>query len=294
MNVNQNAPGANPGKSLFRKQKPARIAGGISLALLTLVWLAGPTTAAERSLILQSTTSTANSGLYDHLLPLFRQQAGITVHVVAVGTGQAVRNAMSGDGDVLLVHAKSTEEQFVADGYGVERFDVMYNDFVFVGPPADPADLAVADNAVDALSRIATSGALFTSRGDDSGTHKKELSLWRLAGINPSTASGTWYRETGSGMGATLNVAVGMGAYTMADRATWISFANKGEFRILFEDDSALFNQYGIILVNPARHSHVKAEAGQIFIDWITGIQGQQAIAAYELGGRQLFFPNAR
>ena len=245
------------------------------------------------SFILQSTTSTANSGLYDYLLPKFKEKTGITVNVVAVGTGQAIKNAMNGDGDVLLVHAKSAEQKFVNEGYGVERFDVMYNDFIFVGPPADPAGVKQTRSAVDALKRIANSKALFASRGDNSGTHKKEVKLWQAADINPQKGSGKWYRETGSGMGATLNAAVGMGAYAMTDRGTWISFKNKGDYQIVLEGDQGLFNQYGIILVNPKKHSHVKARAGQAFIDWILGREGQAAIADYKLGGQQLFFPNA-
>ena len=245
------------------------------------------------SFILQSTTSTANSGLYDYLLPKFKEKTGITVNVVAVGTGQAIKNAMNGDGDVLLVHAKSAEQKFVNEGYGVERFDVMYNDFIFVGPPADPAGVKQTRSAVDALKRIANSKALFASRGDNSGTHKKEVKLWQAADIDPQKGSGKWYRETGSGMGATLNAAVGMGAYAMTDRGTWISFKNKGDYQIVLEGDQGLFNQYGIILVNPKKHSHVKARAGQAFIDWILGREGQAAIADYKLGGQQLFFPNA-
>ncbi len=265
-----------------------------SLTLLGGALFATGVAAAGESIILQSTTSTANSGLYDYLLPKFTDETGIKVHVVAVGTGQAIKNARNGDGDVLLVHAKGAEEKFVEEGYGVERFDVMYNDFVFVGPPADPAGIAGTDDAVTALQAIAADKALFASRGDDSGTHKKEKSLWKEAGIDPSEASGTWYRETGSGMGATLNAAVGMGAYTMTDRGTWISFKNKGDYDIVVEGDPALFNQYGVILVNPDRHPNVKAEAGQAFIDWILGDDGQAAIAAYKLNGQQLFFPNAR
>ena len=210
-----------------------------------------------------------------------------------LGTGQAIKNAIRGDGDVLLVHAKSTEEKFVADGWGVARFDLMYNDFIFVGPDNDPAGLLDAASAVDALIRISSDGALFASRGDDSGTHKKERRLWASAGIDPTTSSGDWYRETGSGMGATLNVAVGMNAYAMTDRATWISFGNKLGFKIVFDSDQKLFNQYGIILVNPSRHSHVNAKDGQIFINWMLGKKGQTAIANYTLDGQQLFFPNA-
>ena len=257
------------------------------------VLLAGPSWAADKAIILQSTTSTANSGLYDFILPKFTAQAGIKVHVVAVGTGQAIKNARNGDGDVLLVHAKSAEERFVADGYGVERFDVMYNDFILVGPPADPAGIGGMKNAGSALKKIAATRSIFASRGDNSGTHKKEMTLWKDAGIDPTQASGTWYRETGSGMGATLNVAVGMGAYALTDRGTWISFKNKSDFRVAVEGDKNLFNQYGVILVNPQKHANVKAAEGQAFIDWILGQEGQSLIARYQLGGQQLFFPNA-
>lgn len=250
--------------------------------------------AAQQSIILQSTTSTANSGLYDHLLPLFTEKTGIRVDVVAVGTGQAIKNAANGDGDVLLVHAKSAEEKFVNDGYGVKRFDVMYNDFIIVGPRTDPAKVGGMTDASAALEKIAKSRALFASRGDNSGTHKKEKLLWKATGIHPGGASGTWYRETGSGMGATLNVAVGMDAYTLTDRGTWISFRNKGGLDILVEGDDALFNQYGIILVNPDKHPRVKAAQGQAFIEWILNEPGQRAIADYELDGQQLFFPNAK
>ncbi len=247
----------------------------------------------EKAIILQSTTSTANSGLYDHILPLFTEKTGITVHVVAVGTGQAIKNARNGDGDVLLVHAKPAEQKFVADGFGVKRFDVMYNDFIVVGPQADPAKVSGSHDGPGALRKIAEAKANFASRGDNSGTHKKELRLWKAAGIDPAADSGTWYRETGSGMGATLNVAVGMGAYAIADRGTWISFKNKGGLAIHVEGDDQLFNQYGVILVNPEVHANVKAEWGQAFIDWIVSDEGQKAIADYELGGEQLFFPNA-
>jgi tungstate transport system substrate-binding protein len=266
----------------------------LPLALLIGALTAPGAHAQDRSIILQSTTSTANSGLYDHILPIFKRETGITVNVVAVGTGQAIKNAQNGDGDVLLVHAKTAEEKFVADGYGVERFDVMYNDFIFVGPPADPAGIAGMKDATAALEKIAASGSIFASRGDNSGTHKKELALWKDAGVDPAGASGRWYRETGSGMGATLNTAVGMSAYTMTDRGTWISFRNKGDFEILVEGDAGLFNQYGVILVNPDKHARVKVAEGQAFIDWILGEEGQAAIAGYRLDGQQLFFPNAR
>ena len=250
--------------------------------------------AAEDSIIVQSTTSTANSGLYDHLLPLFKQDSGITVHVVAVGTGQAIKNAKNCDGDVLLVHAKSAEEKFVAEGFGLQRHDVMYNDFIFVGPSADPAGLSASRTAVDALTRIAGSEAKFASRGDNSGTHKKEMALWKKSGIDPLQASGSWYLETGSGMGATLNAAVGISAYAMTDRATWISFKNKQNFDIRMQGDDALFNQYGIIMVNPSTCKHVKRVAAQTFIDWVISPRGQTAINAYQLDGQQLFFANAK
>ncbi|MGR3697185.1 MAG: extracellular solute-binding protein, partial [Roseovarius sp.] len=213
--------------------------------------------------------------------------------VVAVGTGQAIKNAENGDGDVLFVHAKAAEEKFVAEGHGLQRSDVMYNDFILVGPPNDPAGIAGTTDIVAALTKIAEAGATFASRGDDSGTHKAELKLWKEAGIDAAAASGDWYRETGSGMGATLNTGTAMGAYVLTDRATWISFGNKGEYQIAVEGDTRLFNQYGIILVNPAKHENVKAEAGQAFIDWVLSAEGQQAIADYKIDGQQLFFPNA-
>ncbi|MEM8974965.1 MAG: substrate-binding domain-containing protein [Pseudomonadota bacterium] len=261
---------------------------------LTAVTAAPSTHAKDRSIILQSTTSTANSGLYKFILPKFKAKTGITVRVVAVGTGQALRNGRAGDGDVLLVHAKSAEEKFVAAGYGVRRFDVMYNDFVIVGPAKDPANVRGTKSASAAFAKIAKTKALFASRGDNSGTHKKERQLWTVANIDPSPSSGKWYRETGSGMGVTLNIAVGMGAYTMTDRGTWISFKNKQNFEVLLEGDKALFNQYGIILISPERHKNVNARDGQAFIDWILSGEGQSAIASYKLGGKQLFFPNAK
>ena len=264
------------------------------LALLSSVLIAGPSAAEDKSILLQSTTSTANSGLYDAILPMFTDETGITVNVVAVGTGQAIKNAQNGDGDVLLVHAKSAEEKFVAEGYGSERFDVMYNDFIIVGPAADPAGIAGGKHAVMALKTIADSKSTFASRGDNSGTHKKEIALWEEAGVDTSAGSGAWYRETGSGMGATLNAAVGMGAYALTDRGTWISFKNKGDYQIAVEGDKGLFNQYGVILVNPTKHPNVKKTEGQAFIDWILGEEGQTAIANYKLDGQQLFFPNAR
>ena len=266
-------------------------------ALLTAVGLCAaappPAIHAAEFIVVQSTTSTRNSGLLDHLLPTFTAESGIEVRVVAVGTGQALRNARNGDADVLLVHAKPAEDAFVADGFGVERFDLMYNDFVIAGPAEDPAGIAGMNDAATGLATIARAGAAFASRGDDSGTHRKELELWGDTGLDSTSSSGGWYRETGSGMGATLNTAVGMSAYTLTDRATWIAFGNKGGFRIHVEGDARLFNQYGVILVNPRMHPHVKAAAGQAFIDWMLGPAGQSAIASFRIGGQQLFFPNA-
>jgi tungstate transport system substrate-binding protein len=243
---------------------------------------------------LQSTTSTQNSGLLDAILPEFTQSTGIEVRVVAVGTGQAIKNARNGDGDVLLVHSRAAEEAFVAEGWGVERHDVMFNDFVIAGPQADPAGIAGMSDVTEALKKIAGAQATFISRGDDSGTHKKERALWREAGIDVAAQSGAWYRETGSGMGASLNMAAASDAYLLTDRATWLAFKNRASLKILVEGDKRLFNPYGVILVNPARHPRVKAAAGQTFIDWLTGPDGQAAIGAFKIDGQQLFFPNTR
>ena len=249
--------------------------------------------AEERFITLASTTSTQNSGLFDHLLPLFRKKTGIDVRVVAVGTGQALRLARRGDADVVLVHHRPAEEQLVADGFGVERFDVMYNDFVIIGPPSDPARVAGKTDATEAFRAIADSRTPFISRGDESGTHKKEVELWAVAGIDVAAASGLWYRESGSGMGATLNIAAAMNAYVLSDRATWLSFANRGALEVLLEGDPRLFNQYGVILVDPERHPHVKENDAQTFIDWLTGAEGQAAIAGFKIGGQPAFVPNA-
>lgn len=267
----------------------------ISLAASTFLalGLTGTAQAEDRFIVVQSTTSTQNSGLFDHILPIFTDRTGIEVRVVAVGTGQAISNAANGDGDVLFVHAKPAEEKFVAEGHGLARSDVMYNDFVIVGPPADPAHVAGMSDAVAAMTRIAEAEVPFASRGDDSGTNKAELRLWGAAGIDARAASGGWYRETGSGMGATLNTGTAMGAYIMTDRATWIAFGNKGDYQVAVEGDAKMFNQYGIILVNPAMHKNVKAELGQTFIDWVLSEDGQSAIAGYKVDGQQLFFPNA-
>ncbi|MDO5530340.1 MAG: substrate-binding domain-containing protein [Paracoccus sp. (in: a-proteobacteria)] len=252
--------------------------------------LAAPAFAEDRFITVASTTSTENSGLFGHILPIFEEETGIEVRVVAQGTGQALETARRGDADVVLVHARSLEEEFVAEGYGVERFDVMYNDFVIVGPDSDPAGIADADSAADALAAIAEADASFASRGDDSGTHVAEMALWEDAGISPE---GAWYLSTGSGMGATLNTAAQVPAYALTDRGTWLSFENRGDLEILFEGDEVLFNPYGVILVSPERHPHVKAEDGQAFVDWLISEEGQQAIADYQIGGEQLFFPSA-
>ncbi len=262
--------------------------GALTLALLTPLALH-----AQESIIVQSTTSTANSGLYDYLLPIFTEETGITVNVVAVGTGQAIKNAANCDGDVLLVHAKPAEEKFVAEGGGTMRTDLMYNDFVIVGPAGDPAGVGGMTDVEAALKTISESGAIFASRGDDSGTHKKEVALWNAAGVDPKAGSGEWYRETGSGMGATLNAGIGMGAYVMTDRATWINFGNKQDYTIAVQGDEDMFNQYGVIPVNPAKCPNVNVDAAQSFADWLISAEGQEAIAGYKVDGQQLFFPNA-
>ncbi|HSR72408.1 MAG TPA: substrate-binding domain-containing protein [Kiloniellales bacterium] len=270
------------------------VAAGAVLAVAVLTVTANTALAQDKYITVASTTSTENSGLFDVLLPEFTDKTGIEVRVVAVGTGQAIKLAQNGDADVLFVHHKPSERKFVAEGYGVERFDVMYNDFVIVGPKSDPAGIEGMTDAPAALARIAEAKAPFASRGDDSGTHKKELGLWSAADIDVQAASGTWYRETGSGMGPTLNTASGMNAYALTDRATWLNFANKGELAILVEGDERLFNQYGIILVNPEKYPHVKAELGQTFIDWVISPEGQKVIAEYKIKGEQAFFPNAK
>jgi tungstate transport system substrate-binding protein len=266
----------------------------LSMALACIVASTLSVVAAERFMTVASTTSTENSGLFQFLLPLFQRDTGIEVRVVAVGTGQAIALAQRGDADVLFVHHKPSEEQFVAEGFGVARFDVMYNDFVVVGPRADPAGVHGMTDVVAALTKIAAAHAPFVSRGDDSGTHKLELSLWQAAGVDVAAASGTWYREAGAGMGATLNTASGLEAYSLTDRGTWLSFTNRGNLAILVEGDRRLFNQYGVILVNPAKYPHVKAAEGQTFIDWLLSTKGQQAIAAFRVAGEQAFFPNAQ
>jgi len=272
-----------------------RLASRVAAGLVGLGLLAGPVAARayQRSIVLASTTSTQDSGLFGHILPLFKAKTGIDVKVVAQGTGQALDTARRGDADVVLVHAKAEEEAFVAEGHGVRRLDVMYNDYVLIGPQADPAKVAGGRDVLAALRAIQRQGATFVSRGDRSGTHQAELAFWKLAGLDPAAARPAWYREIGQGMGAALNTARAMGAYLLADRGTWIPFRNKGDLAILVEGDRRLFNQYGVILVNPARHPHVKRAAGQAFVEWLTSPEGQQAIRDFRVDGQQLFFPNA-
>ena len=282
---------------------------------LTLAWSAAPASAQERSIVVASTTSTQDSGLFGHILPLFKAKTGITVRVVSQGTGQALDTGRRGDADVVLVHARPQEEKFVADGFGVKRFPVMYNDFILVGPRSDPAGARGKDIAA-ALTAIKAKAAPFISRGDKSGTHAAELALWKAAGIDPHSnppphsaaetrvdalalgegrvsRQGLWYREIGQGMGAALNTASASNAYTLADRGTWLSFKNRGELAIVVEGDNRLFNQYGVMLVSPGKHPHVKAGLGQAFVDWLISPEGQQAIGSYKINGEQLFFPNA-
>jgi tungstate transport system substrate-binding protein len=246
---------------------------------------------AEESIVLASTTSTEQSGLFGHILPLFEQATGIRVKVVALGTGQALETARRGDADVVLVHDRPAEDRFVAEGFGVGRRDVMYNDFVLAGPKADPAKVQEAKGAADAFKRIATGATPFVSRGDKSGTHAAELRYWKAAGVDPKAWAG--YKETGSGMGPTLNMAASLGGYTLADRGTWLSFKNRQDLDLLFAGDPGMFNPYGVMLVNPAKHPAVRQAAGMKFIDWIAGPAGQAAIASYRIGGEQLFFPDA-
>ena len=267
--------------------------GRVLIAALAAISML-PAIAQQTFITVASTTSTEQSGLFKHLLPVFEKKTGIQVRVVALGTGQALDMGRRGDADVVFVHAKALEEKFLADGYGVKRFEVMYNDFVLVGPKADPAKISETKDIVAALQRIKVAQAPFASRGDKSGTHFAEVELWKLAGVDIAKDKGPWYRDTGSGMGPTLNTAAGMNAYALADRGTWLSFRNRGELVISVEGDQRLFNQYGVMLVNPAKHPHVKKEQGQAFVDWVISPEGQKTIAEYKIGGEQLFFPNAR
>ncbi|WP_426435845.1 extracellular solute-binding protein [Bradyrhizobium genosp. P] len=264
----------------------------VVIIFAVLGWF-GAAEAQERAITVASTTSTEQSGLFGYLLPQFSKAQGINVKVVAVGTGQALDMGRRGDADVVFVHDRPAEDKFMADGQGVKRFDVMYNDFVIVGPKSDPAHIGGDKDVVDALRKIAAAKAPFISRGDHSGTHEAELRLWKEAGIDVGAAKGGWYREIGQGMGSALNMASSSNAYLLSDRGTWLSFKNRGDLAILTEGDKRLFNQYGVMLVNPAKHPNVRARDGQAFIDWLISPKGQETIAGYQVGGERLFFPNA-
>jgi len=262
-------------------------------AIAAALFVAHPAAAQDKSIVVASTTSTQDSGLFGYLLPIFEQKTGIEVKVVAQGTGQALDTARRGDADVVFVHAKSAEEKFLSEGFGVKRYPVMYNDFVLIGPGIDPAGIKGGKDIVAALKAIKDKGAPFISRGDRSGTHIAELNLWKVAGIDIEKDKGDWYKSIGQGMGAALNTASASNAYVLADRGTWLAFKNRGDLIISVEGDKRLFNQYGVMLVNPAKQPHVKKELGQQFIDWLTSPDGQGVIAGYKIGGEQLFYPNA-
>ena len=265
----------------------------LALALLSgAIATFAPASAQDRSIVVASTTSTQDSGLFGYLLPIFKAKTGIEVKVIAQGTGQALDTARRGDADVVFVHAKSQEEKFLAEGFGVKRYDVMYNDFVLIGPNSDPAGVKGRDIEA-ALKTIQAKAAPFVSRGDKSGTHSAELALWKQAGIDIAATKGSWYREIGQGMGAALNTAGAMNAYVLSDRGTWISFKNRGDLEIVVEGDKRLFNQYGVMLVNPEKFPSAKKELGQSFVDWLVSPEGQAAIAGYKIDGQQLFFPDA-
>ena len=271
---------------------PTRRSLVVLAATITLV-AAAPVRAQDKSIVVASTTSTQDSGLFGHILPVFKAKTGIDVKVVAQGTGQALDTGRRGDADVLFVHAKAQEEKFVTDGFGVKRYPVMYNDFVLIGPKSDPAGIKGMTDVAEALKAIKSKGASFISRGDRSGTHIAELDLWKAAGIDIGKDKGPWYKEIGQGMGAALNTASAANAYVLADRGTWLSFKNRGDLDILVAGDKRLFNQYGVMLVNPEKHPHVKKALGQAFIDWLVSPEGQKAIADYKINGQELFFPNA-
>jgi len=262
-------------------------------AVAVAAGFASPALAQEKSIVVSSTTSTTDSGLFNHILPLFKQKTGIDVKVVSQGTGQALDTGRRGDSDVVFVHAKAQEEKFVAEGFGVKRLPVMYNDFVLIGPKSDPAKVKGQKDITAALKAIQGKAAPFISRGDKSGTHSAELNLWKTAGIDIAKDKGDWYKEIGQGMGAALNTASASNGYVLSDRATWINFKNRGDLEIVVEGDQRLFNQYGVMLVNPEKHKHVKKAEGQAFIDWLVSPEGQKAIADYKINGQQLFFPNA-
>ncbi|MEN3290486.1 MAG: tungstate transport system substrate-binding protein [Bradyrhizobium sp.] len=265
----------------------------LAAVLLAFICSVAGASAQERTITVASTTSTEQSGLFDHLLPQFTKVEGIGVKVVAVGTGQALDIGRRGDADVVFVHDRPAEDKFMAEGQGVKRFDVMYNDFVIVGPKSDPAHITGDKDVVGALRKIAAANAPFISRGDRSGTHEAELRLWKEAGIDVAASRGNWYREIGQGMGPALNMASALNAYLLSDRGTWLSFKNRGDLAVLTEGDKRLFNQYGVMLVNSQKHPNVNARAGQAFVDWLISPQGQNAIASYKVGSQQLFFPNA-
>jgi tungstate transport system substrate-binding protein len=262
------------------------------IATILLFFLSANVSAQDQTIIVASTTSTQDSGLFGYLLPIVKERTGVEVKVLAQGTGQALDTARRGDADVVLVHAKSAEEKFLAEGFGVKRYPVMYNDFIVIGPKDDPAGIKGLD-VVAALQKIKTKAVPFISRGDRSGTHIAELALWKDAGVDITNDRGTWYKEIGQGMGAALNTASASNAYVLSDRGTWLAFKNRGDLTILVEGDKRLFNQYGVMLVNPVKHAMVKKEAGQRFIDWLISSEGQQAIAGYKIDGQQLFYPNA-
>ena len=266
----------------------------ILTTLLLLISMCVANADEDSFITLSSTTSTDNSGLLEYLIPKFKAKTGIDVRVIAVGTGRALQLGERGDADIVLVHHKTSEERFIEKGFGIHRRDVMYNDYVIVGPKNDPAKIKALKHAADAFKLISQSKVPFISRGDDSGTHKKEVELWSLAQVDAEKDSGDWYREAGAGMGATLNIANGMNAYTMTDRGTWLSFKNRDDLSLLFENDPPLFNQYGVILVNPERHDHIKYQQAKQFSDWLISSEGQQAIAEFTLQDQQLFFPNAQ
>jgi tungstate transport system substrate-binding protein len=269
-----------------------RFSSFLSAVLLGAIIGLTPAFAQDRSIVVASTTSTQDSGLFGYLLPIFKAKTGIEVKVIAQGTGQALDTARRGDADVVFVHAKSQEEKFLAEGFGVKRFDVMYNDFVLIGPKSDPAGIK-GNDIETALKTIQAKAAPFVSRGDKSGTHSAELALWKQAGVDIAASKGPWYREIGQGMGAALNTAGAMNGYVLSDRGTWISFKNRGDLGIVVEGDKRLFNQYGVMLVNPEKYPSVKKEFGQAFVDWLVSAEGQAAIAGYKIEGQQLFFPNA-
>lgn len=278
---------------MFSIDRRLFLAGLAACAITAVTAIGRPAEAADRFITVASTTSTQDSGLFGHLLPLFTKKTGIEVRVVAQGTGQALDTGRRGDADVVFVHARAAEEKFLSEGYSKARKPVMYNDFVLIGPKADPAGIKGSTDIAAALRAIRDKAAPFVSRGDRSGTHQAELALWKKAGVDLETAKGPWYREIGQGMGAALNIASAMGAYVLSDRGTWIHFKNRGDLDIAVAGDKRLFNQYGIMLVNPDKFPHVKVADGQAFVDWVTGPEGQAAIAAYKIDGQQLFFPNA-